>query len=76
MNTVAQPAARPAFDAEFRGRLQDHARLRLAAIAIVDLPMETSLDRVYGQLARHLVHRVHFRPGGHAVSHVRLVGDY
>ena len=89
---VAQPAARPAstsllrspdhealiqVNAEFHRRLEDHARFGFAAVAAVGLPVKTSLDRVDRQFARHgVVHSVHFRPGDHAISHVRLVRDY
>jgi hypothetical protein len=89
MNTVAHPAARPAstslvlspaslkINAKFDRRLKDHARLWLAALAVVGLPVEAGLDGVEGQFTSHgLVHRIHFRAGDQAVSHARLVGNY
>src|SRR5499427_1828826 len=64
-------------NAEFHGRLEDHTRLWLATVAGLAMRVEARLDGIEGQLTRHdLVHRVHFRVGDQAVSHVRLVGDY
>src|SRR5215468_8782433 len=64
-------------NAEFHRRLEDHTRLWLATVADLAMPVEARLDGIEGQLTRHdLVHRVHFRVGDQAVSHVGLVGDY
>src|SRR5262249_49694549 len=64
-------------NAKFHGRLEDHAWLWLAAVAVLAMPVEAGLDGIEGQFTRHdLVHRVDFRVGDQAVSHVRLVGDY
>src|SRR5262245_49529830 len=92
MNTVAHPAARPASTSllrsptirlflrlmpKFHGRLEDHAWLGLAAVAVRAMAVEAGLDGIEGQFTRHdLVHRVHFRVGDQSVSHVRLVGNY
>src|SRR5262245_39250863 len=64
-------------NAEFPSRLQDHGRFRLAAVAVLGLPMKADFDGIEGQFTRHdLVHRLDFRTGDQTVSHVRLIGDY
>src|SRR6516225_4321376 len=64
-------------NAKFHGRLEDHAWLRLAAVAALAMPVEAGLDGIEGQFTRHgYVHRVHFRLCYQAVSHVRLLVDY
>src|SRR5262249_2866128 len=74
---VAHHEALLEVNAEFHGRLEDHARLRFATVAVLAMAMEAGLHGIEGQFTRHdLVHRVHFRVGDQAVSHVRLVGDY
>src|SRR5215471_12124564 len=40
-------------NAKFHGRLEDHARLGLAAVAVLAMAVEAGLDGIEGQFTRH-----------------------